>query len=227
MSQLPESSIYNIISYVPRSTMDLVIMKIDNDTEEVTRNDSSLFNISFEIIIPTETPEGKPIRPEYYIWLKNTLVNISQRLGPFMNTWLEAADGSYARYFTRLLNPVYDFRYRTVLAERVLIRFEMYTRRETLEEFRNEVVDAMNILLNKVLQKHDAPAVPVVYPSSMTAELRKYYNFTLKPYYMYKMVKPFKLEDTNFNMITISLQTNTNLPLNNNKDLPALPRLKY
>ncbi len=226
MSQLPESSIYNIISYVPRSTMDLVIRKIDNDTEEVTRNGSSLFNISFEFWIPTETPEGKPIRPEYYIWLKNTLVNISQRLGTFMNTYLEAADGSYARYFTRALNPV---RYldRTVLVECVLFRFEMYTRRETLEEFRKEVVDAMNILLNKVLQKHDAPAVPVVYPSSMTAELRKYYNFTLKPYYMYKMVKPFKLEDTNFTMITISLQTNTNLPLNNNKDLPALPALKY
>lgn len=214
---IPYSAVAKIFSY-NRSLFEIRIRQ--TNVQQNQTNVSRMYTLEFEMLL-SQTPmnDGRAIDEEYYNWLLHKIINHQSILGNFTNRMLQATDGSYAFYRFRL-GEMYD----NIIAWS--LSFSMYTRTQSFDTFQADVVEAMEILLKKLFQPHDAPDVPSVYPSNMPENLRKYYTFSLNPYYMYKLVKPLNITADSLRDMTILLQSNTRLPLTKDEEVPSLPKLK-
>ncbi len=214
---LPYSTVAKIFSY--NRTVFEVKIRQTNVYQKQT-NEGGTYALEIEMLLSqTSINQDREIEEEYCDWLMKKINEHRSILGNFTRRMLEARDGSYAFYFFTAGE----------MDDNIIessLNFHMYTRTQSFDTFQADVVEAMEILLRKLFQPHDAPNVPSVYPSSMPENLRKYYRFSLNPYYIYKLVKPLNITAESLRKMTILLQSNTGLPLSKDEEVPSLPKLK-
>ena len=210
--QLPYSAVSKIFAF-NRSTFKVRLRRNKNDQNQTDQ--SRIYSMAFEMVF--EINNDKRVDKRYYDWIRQKLLQRRSFLGNFTDRMLRAADGSFA---------FYRFRFNGFMEQKWNLNFEMYTRTQSFNDFEADVVEALTLLYKELFQAHDAPLIPSVYDDDMSEKLRKYYNFVPKPFYMYKLVKELNITPEKLDDMTILLQSNTNLPLSTDREVPTLPRLR-